>query len=57
MICNNVARVWKCIFQGVDMSQTLEAINKIYNETKDFLLIGLTVRTGSGYTTTARKLA
>jgi len=36
--------------------ETHEAINKIYNERKDFIVIGLTGRTGSGCTTVANIL-
>ncbi len=39
------------------MEETFQAVNGIYNETKNFLIIGLTGRTGSGCTTAARKLS
>ena len=35
---------------------TYEAISKIYNERKDFMIIGLTGRTGSGCSTVAHIL-
>ncbi|OZY39617.1 hypothetical protein CJF43_22040 [Pseudomonas fragi] len=38
------------------MQETSSAINSVYEDTKDFLIIGLTGRTGSGCTTTAQKL-
>ncbi|MDM9554371.1 hypothetical protein ICJ54_03240 [Pseudomonas asiatica] len=38
-------------------TQTGEAITNIYDETKDFLIIGLTGRTGSGCSTAAKKLS
>ncbi|QKZ06427.1 hypothetical protein [Pseudomonas eucalypticola] len=39
------------------MEETFQAVNGIYNETKNFLIIGLTGRTGSGCTTAASKLS
>lgn len=39
------------------MSTTTQAIENIYSETKEFLIVGLTGRTGSGCTTAARQLA
>ncbi|MCJ2371573.1 hypothetical protein [Pseudomonas sp. RGM 3321] len=39
------------------MSATTLAIENIYHETKEFLIVGLTGRTGSGCTTAAQKLA
>ncbi len=39
------------------MSATAMAIENIYQETKEFLIVGLTGRTGSGCTTVAQKLA
>ena len=38
------------------MQETSLAINSVYEDAKDFLIIGLTGRTGSGCTTTAQKL-
>jgi dCMP deaminase len=38
-------------------NQNALAIDNIYQETKDFLIIGLTGRTGSGCTTAADKLS
>lgn len=38
------------------MSQYSEAINKVYGERKDFIIIGLTGRTGAGCTTVANLL-
>ncbi|KPW41006.1 hypothetical protein ALP45_03807 [Pseudomonas coronafaciens pv. atropurpurea] len=43
--------------QGKIMSTTTQAIENIYSETKEFLIVGLTGRTGSGCTTAARQLA
>ena len=39
------------------LSKTQEAINKIYDERKDFIVIGLTGRTGSGCSTVAKILS
>lgn len=39
------------------MRDTASAINSVYEDAKDFLIIGLTGRTGSGCTTTAQKLS
>jgi dCMP deaminase len=38
------------------MRETSTAINSVYEDAKDFLIIGLTGRTGSGCTTAAQKL-
>lgn len=38
------------------MNVTSKAIDKVYEDAKDFLIIGLTGRTGSGCTTAAKKL-
>ena len=38
------------------MRETSIAINSVYEDAKDFLIIGLTGRTGSGCTTAAQKL-
>ncbi|MBF6028544.1 hypothetical protein ICY20_12445 [Pseudomonas sp. P115] len=38
------------------MQETSAAINSVYEDAKDFLIIGLTGRTGSGCTTAAQKL-